>query len=91
MKSVLFVLVSAMSMNAMALEISTSIKITQANQEKTAYEQMLLDAQPDAAIYIASGGKELRPQLARTFEVIRSKNGNKGSNMELAESIANAK
>jgi uncharacterized protein (TIGR02448 family) len=87
MKKILFVLVTAMSMNAMALEITTSVKITQANQADTAYKQLIFDAQPDAGIFVASGGKDLRPQLAKTLEVVRHVNRTNATDLELAIAI----
>jgi uncharacterized protein (TIGR02448 family) len=91
MKTILFVLVTALSMNAMALEISTSIKITQANQANDIRKQIYVNAKDDAAVYIATGGKELRPQLAQAIELYRSSNGESYTNMQIAQAILELK
>lgn len=91
MKAVLFVLVSALSMNAMALEISTSIKITQANQKESDYKQILMNAKDDAAMFVATDGQVRGPNLVTALESVRYVNRTSASDMQIAEEILKLK
>ncbi len=91
MKTVLMVMVTALSMNAMALEVSTSIKITQASQSNDAEKQIYLNAKDDAADFIATEGKQMHPQLAKAIEQYRATHNDNYTDMEIAEAILKLK
>jgi uncharacterized protein (TIGR02448 family) len=91
MKAVLFVVVSALSMNAMALEISTSVKITQSNQADSEYKQILMNAKDDAAMFVATSGQVRGPNLVTALESVRYVNRTSASDMQIAEEILKLK
>ncbi|MEK2689879.1 DUF2388 domain-containing protein [Bdellovibrio sp. GT3] len=91
MKSILFVLVTALSMNAMALEITTSVKITQANQAEEDYKRILIGAQDDAAMFIATDGQVRGPNLQAALEAVRHVNRTTANDLQIAEEILKLK
>ncbi|WP_413583431.1 DUF2388 domain-containing protein [Bdellovibrio sp. HCB288] len=91
MKTVLFVLVTALSMNAMAIEITTSVKITQANQANEDYKRILMGAQDDAAMFIASEGQVRGPSLQAALEAVRHVNRTSATDLQIAEEILKLK
>lgn len=91
MKSILFVLVTALSMNAMALEITTTVKLSQSNQAETEYKKILLEAKDDAAMFVATDGQVRGVNLERALESVRYVNRTTATDMQIAEEIMNFK
>ncbi|UYL10092.1 DUF2388 domain-containing protein [Bdellovibrio sp. SKB1291214] len=91
MKAVLFVLVSALSMNAMALEITTTVKLSQKNSAESDYKQILMNAQDDAAMFVATGGQVRGPNLETALENVRFVNRTTATDMQIAEEILKLK
>ncbi|WP_413586306.1 DUF2388 domain-containing protein [Bdellovibrio sp. HCB274] len=91
MKSLLFVLVTALSMNAMAIEITTTVKLSQKEAAESEYNKILDAAVDDAAMFIATDGEVLGPNLARALESVRYVNRTTAPDMKIAEEILNRK
>ncbi|WP_413559826.1 DUF2388 domain-containing protein [Bdellovibrio sp. HCB209] len=91
MKSILFVLVTALSMNAMALEITTTVKLSQSNSAESEYKKVLMAAQDDAAMFIATDGQVRGVNLERALESVRHVNRTTATDLQIAEAIVDLK
>ncbi|WP_413576942.1 DUF2388 domain-containing protein [Bdellovibrio sp. HCB290] len=91
MKSILFVLVTALSMNAMAIEITTTVKLSQHNAEESEYNKIMDAAVDDAAMFIATDGAVVGLNLTRAIETARYVNRTTATDMAIAEAILERK